>query len=112
MTLEIFCWIFIPIAIIGALIGSYVIWNLLRKVEKAEDILVEYITYIDKFSRIIESSDVILRRIDKKGAFSSDDEVGFFFKNIQEIQQALNTFKVRTIKTTSNPTNGLDNTEK
>ena len=36
--------------------------------------------------------------IDNKGTFSSDDEVGFFFKSIQGIQEILNDFQVKRLK--------------
>ena len=72
--------------------------NLLRKNEKQEDILAEYMNYLDKLSRTIEASDKKLKEIDKKGTFSSDDEVGQFFKSVQQIQEILNDFKLKEIK--------------
>ena len=72
--------------------------NLLRKNEKQEDILAEYMNYLDKLSRTIEASDKKLKEIDQKGTFSSDDEVGHFFKSVQQIQEILNDFKLKEIK--------------
>ena len=72
--------------------------NLLKKNEKQEDILMEYLNYLDKLSRTIEASDKKLKEIDEKGTFKSDDEVGYFFKSIQSIQSILNDFKVKKIK--------------
>ena len=72
--------------------------NLLRKNEKQEDILAEYMNYLDKLSRTIEASDKKLKEIDQKGTFSSDDEVGQFFKSVQQIQDILNDFKLKEIK--------------
>tara|TARA_B100000989_G_scaffold235563_1_gene182416 strand:+ start:7517 stop:7801 length:285 start_codon:yes stop_codon:yes gene_type:complete len=72
--------------------------NLLKKNEKQEDILIEYLNYLDKLSRTIEASDKKLKEIDEKGTFKSDDEVGYFFKSIQSIQSILNDFKVKKIK--------------
>ena len=73
-------------------------FNLMRKQEKAEDVLIEYLTYLDKLSRIIEASDKKLKEIDNKGTFKSDDEIGFFFKSVQQIQDILNEFKIIRIK--------------
>jgi hypothetical protein len=70
-------------------------FNLLRKNEKAEDIVVGYLQYLDKISRIIEISDEKLKKLDQRGTFSSDDEVGFFFNQIQNIQEILNDFKLK-----------------
>lgn len=72
--------------------------NLLRKNEKQEDILVEYLRYLDKLSQIIEFTDEKLKKIDSSGSFESDDEVGFFFEELKNIQQILNEFKVQEIK--------------
>jgi len=72
--------------------------NLLKKNEKQEDILVGYLEYLDKLSKIIEASDKKLKEIDHSGTFKSDDEVGHFFKSIQQLQDILNDFKVKTLK--------------
>lgn len=69
--------------------------NLLRKNEKAEDIVVGYLIYLDKISKVIEASDEKLKKIDYKGTFRSDDEVGFFFEQIKKIQDILNDFKLK-----------------
>jgi len=71
--------------------------NLLRKNEKQEDILLGYLTYLDNISRLIEVSDEKIKKIDIKGSFEGDDEVGFFFKNIKQIQSILNDFNVKKI---------------
>jgi hypothetical protein len=69
--------------------------NLLRKNERAEDIVVGYLLYLEKISKVIEISDEKLRKIDYKGSFRSDDEVGFFFEQIKKIQDILNDFKLK-----------------
>ena len=69
--------------------------NLLRKNEKAEDIVVGYLIYLEKISKVIEISDEKLKKIDYKGSFRSDDEVGFFFEQIKKIQDILNDFKLK-----------------
>jgi hypothetical protein len=80
------------------IILGFTTFNLLKKQEKAEDVLVEYLTYLDTLSRVIEASDKKLKEIDSKETFKSDDEVGFFFKSIQQIQDILNEFKVIRMK--------------
>mgnify|MGYP003991714327 FL=1 len=72
--------------------------NLLRKNEKQEDILLGYLKYLDNISRIIEVSNEKIKKIDIKGSFEGDDEVGFFFKNIKQIQEILNDFNIKKIK--------------
>jgi hypothetical protein len=72
--------------------------NLLRKNEKQEDILSSYLLYLDRISRVIELSDNRLKEIDTKGTFKSDDEVGFFFEQVTQIQSILNEFQVKETK--------------
>ena len=77
---------------------GFTTFNLMRKNEKQEDILAEYLTYLDQLSKTIEISDKKLKEIDRAGTFKSDDEVGYFFKSIQDIQDILNDFKLKEIK--------------
>ena len=77
---------------------GFTTFNLMRKNEKQEDILAEYLNYLDQLSKTIEISDKKLKEIDRAGTFKSDDEVGYFFKSIQDIQDILNDFKLKEIK--------------
>ena len=87
----------VTIVILAILVVSlgYTTFNLLRKTETAEDIVVNYLIYLDKISKVIEMSDRRLKKIDSKGTFKSDDEVGFFFEEIKQIQEILNDFKLK-----------------
>ena len=82
----------IVIAILSVLVVvfGFTTFNLLKKNEKAEDIVLGYLVYLDKISRVIEISGDKLKKVDYKGSFESDDEVGFFFKQIKDIQDILN----------------------
>ena len=71
--------------------------NLLRKNEKQEDILLGYLKYLDKISRVIEVSDDKIKKTDIKGSFEGDDEVGHFFTTIKQIQEVLNDFNIKKI---------------
>ena len=64
---------------------GFALRNLLVKNEKLED-------FIAKQSDAIEACDQRLKQIDDKGVFYADDEIGWFFKEIQKIQEALNEF--------------------
>jgi hypothetical protein len=76
------------------IILGYTTFNLLKKQEKAEDILISYKTYIDKLKQQIEFSNKRINEINAKGTFTSDDEIGWFFKEIQTLQALLNQFKM------------------
>jgi hypothetical protein len=80
------------------LIMGYIIRNLLIKNEKQEDILTGYMTYLNKISDTIEVADKKLKEVDNKGSFKSDDEVGFVFEQIKNIQTILNTFIIKELK--------------
>lgn len=75
----------------------YTTINLLRKNERAEDIVVGYLIYLDKISKVIEASDKKLKKIDHKESFKSDDEIGFFFEQVKKIQEILNEFKLKKL---------------
>ena len=83
---------------IAVVILGFTTYNLMKKQEKSEDVLMGYLQYLDRLSRVIEITDKKLKEIDHKGTFESDDEIGFFFKSIQQIQDILNDFKVIRIK--------------
>jgi hypothetical protein len=87
----------LTISILSALliVASFIIWNLLRKNEKGEDIIVYQEGYIKKFSEAIDFCNKEIRKIDEKGTFKSDDEIGFFFNKIKQIQELLNQFNAK-----------------
>ena len=72
---------------------GYTTFNLLRKNEKAEDILISQQELINKINTQIQSSEQRLKQIDEKGTFKSDDEIGWFFNEIKVIQNNLSQFK-------------------
>ena len=86
----------ILILLLLILIGSMVlsIYNLLIKQEKLEDVVISYENFLKELNNEISLSDKKLSEIDNKGTFKSDDEVGFFFTYIKNIQSKLNQFKI------------------
>jgi len=73
----------------------FIIRNLVQQTEKLEDIQSEYENFITKQSEAIQACDQRLKKIDDKGIFYADDEIGFFFKEVQKIQEALNEFTLK-----------------
>lgn len=82
---------------IMVVILGFTTFNLLKKTETAEDIVLNYLLYLDKISKVIDISDKRLKKIDAKGTFKSDDEVGFFFEEIKQIQNILNDFNMKKL---------------
>jgi len=67
---------------------GFALINLLKKNEKLED-------FISKQSDAVNACDVRLKKIDSKGIFQSDDEIGWMFKEILKLQEALNEFTLK-----------------
>ena len=66
----------------------FIIRNLVVKNERLED-------FISKQSEAITACDKRLQEIDDKGVFYADDQIGWFFKEVQKIQEALNEFTLK-----------------
>ena len=88
----------IIIAILGLLvvIFGYTTFNLLRKNERAEDIIVSQQEFINKVDEEVTFSEKRLKQIDEKGMFKSDDEIGWFFNEIKVLQKKLSQFKTNS----------------
>ena len=86
----------IIISILGVtvVILGFTTFNLLRKNEKQEDILTGYMEYLDQISKTIEFSDEKIKKIDSQGIFKSDDEIGFMYEQIKELQRILSNFRI------------------
>ena len=75
------------LTVITTILG-FALYNLLKKNEALED-------FISKQSDAINVCDQRLKQIDDKGIFYSDDEIGWFFKEVQKIQESLNEFTLK-----------------
>lgn len=74
------------------IVGGYVVYNLFQKNKKLESIIVNQENTINEIQEAIASSDRIINSMEVSGAFKADDEIGQFFKNLQIIQQQLNSY--------------------
>ena len=63
--MEITTIIIISISVLAAVL-LFTTLNLLRKNERAEDIVVGYLIYLDQISKVIEASDEKLKKLIKK----------------------------------------------
>jgi len=87
-------YIVIGILSIGCITLGFTTFNLLRKVEKIEDVVIRYDRFISEFSKQLDNTDKRLKEIDEKGTFKSDDEIGWFFKQIKRLQNDVSRFKI------------------
>jgi len=58
--------------------SGYVIWNLLKKLERYEDVIA---MNTDNYIQILNA----MKEIDSTGAFESDDEVGSTFQDLKNL---------------------------
>ena len=79
----------IVIAMSLCIFSSVRMYNKIVVLEKINheygDQLENYISFFISFEEMVLNGIVRLQKIDKKGAFSSDDEIGFAFKTIQSV---------------------------
>ena len=80
--------ILIIVLTLSITVSFFVIRNLMLRNEKLED-------FISKQSEAINACDQRLKQIDDKGVFYADDQIGWFFKEVQKIQEALNEFTLK-----------------
>ena len=63
---------------------SYLFFLSLRRINQYED-------FILKFQQIIEYATEKMKVVDASGHYESDDETDFFFKQLKDIQELLNS---------------------
>ena len=93
--------ILIILSLLVVILG-FTTFNLLRKEEKLEDIIVNQDNYIRNFDEQIGYAERRLNEIDLKGTFKGDDEIGWFFSQIKVIQESISRFKTDNINNGTN----------
>ena len=61
---------------------SVVVFYALRRINQYENLLVE-------FQQVVEFASKKMKQVDSKGHYESDDETGFFFEQLKQIQLSL-----------------------
>lgn len=74
---------------------GYTTFNLLKKNERAEDIINSQAKYINEVSEIVQFVDKRMGELDSKGTFESDDEIGFFFQRIKLLNDLLKKYQIK-----------------
>ena len=75
----------ISIALWVVTIIGLVAFNVIKKMERQEDIIRQQSDKLQDIYSVIAESDRLIVEIDKRGTFSSDDEIGFFFQTVKGI---------------------------
>jgi hypothetical protein len=73
-------------SIVALSLGCY---NLIKQNEALEESTLFYQTKLDEIRDKAIRTEIELKELDIRGAFEADDEVGFVFKGIKELQTEL-----------------------
>ena len=85
-------YIIISILVVFSGILSYITYNLLKKVENYEDVVQDQVQYLQNIANAVGEGQKHLKNLDQKGTFQSDDEVCYFFKQMENVQKELNRY--------------------
>ena len=77
-------WWVVAILIIISLFSSVTLFYALRRINSYENFIV-------RIQQIILLTSRKVKTLDAKGSFEADDEIGFFFKEIKNIQEILDS---------------------
>ena len=76
-------WILTILFFLISVVASTVVYFSLKRINQYESLIVE-------FQTIIEFATTKMKQVDEKGHYESDDETGFFFQQLKELQELLN----------------------
>ena len=76
-------WTFFILFFLISVVSSTLLFYSLRRITQYENLIAQ-------FQQIIQFSTEKMKLVDSKGHYESDDETGFFFEQLKEIQDLLN----------------------
>ena len=75
-------WIFLVLFFLISIVTSVLLFYSLRRVSQYEDLIVQ-------FQQIISYATERMKMVDSTGHYESDDETGFFFEELKQLQLQL-----------------------
>ena len=76
-------WVFFVLFFLVGSLSSILLFFALRRINQYEGFIIE-------IQNIIEFATTKMKQVDASGHYESDDETGFFFKQLKELQELLN----------------------
>ena len=76
-------WILTILFFLICVASTTLVYFSLKRINQYESLIIE-------FQQIIEFSAAKMKSVDAKGHYESDDETGFFFQQLKELQELLN----------------------
>ena len=90
--MELGIFILIQLGVIFLVILFFLIRSLYLKNKKLENLLQTQDKYLRDMYETLKYTEQRIKTIDANGIFQGDDEVGFFFKAIKEVQENLSEY--------------------
>ena len=75
-------WVFFILFFLISVVSSTLLFFSLKRINQYENL-------ITQFQQIITFSTEKMKQVDSKGHYESDDETGFFFKQLKDLQAVL-----------------------
>jgi biopolymer transport protein ExbB/TolQ len=75
-------WLFFILFFLISVVSSTILYFSLRRINQYEDLIVQ-------FQQIVTFSTEKMKQVDTRGHYESDDETGFFFEQLKELQLSL-----------------------
>ena len=82
-------WTFFILFFLISVVSSTLLFFSLRRINQYEELIVQ-------FQQMIEFATEKMKVVDSKGHYEADDETGFFFEQIKELQKLLNSIFEKT----------------
>ena len=76
-------WLFFTIFFLISVVSSTLVFYSLRRITQYEELILQ-------FQQIVTFATEKMKQVDSKGHYESDDETGFFFKQLKDLQLLLN----------------------
>ena len=76
-------WILTILFFLISVVSTALVYFSLRRINQYEGLIIE-------IQKIIEYATTKMKQVDAKGHYESDDETGFFFQQLKELQELLN----------------------
>ena len=89
-------WIFFSLFFLISVVSSIILFFALKRINQYEDLIIQ-------FQQIIIFATERMKQVDSKGHYESDDETGFFFQQLKELQLLLDgVFETEEIEENKN----------
>ena len=89
-------WIFFSLFFLISVVSTTLVYFSLRRINEYENLII-------RFQQLVSYSTEHMKRVDSTGHYESDDETGFFFEQLKELQELLNgIFENEEIEENSN----------